>query len=337
MSVFKPRELKSSAANSLRHSSCHPKFLILVHTGAALAISLLLMIINHLLEKQIGTTGGLSGMDLRSILSTAQSVLQVAQGILLPFWSAGLLFAAMNIYRRRDTSLQSLLEGFYRLGPILRLQLLQGVIYFFVTMGSIYLSSFLFTLTPWAAPLMQTMESVMADSALMSDPEALAAVLSGALEEVMVPMMILMGLVFLLACIPVFYRFRLAQYIVMDDGKTGALAAMAASRILMKGNLLRFLRLDLSFWWFYLLDTLVTAVCYADLLLPMLGIQLPWSSTVSFFLSFVLYLICQLALYGWKKMDVEVTYAAAYDTLRTTHQAQTQPTPKSQPWNYETE
>ena len=336
MSVLNPRELKAAAGSALQAASCSPKKLVLIHTGATLALSLLLTVVNYLLEQQIGTTGGLSGMDLRSVLSTAQSVLQVAQSILVPFWNAGFLFAALGILRRREVSPRSLLEGFSRFGPILRLQLLQGLLYMLISMGAVYLSSFLFVMTPWAAPLMDAMEPLMADSSLLSDTDALSAAMmesmEGVLNQIALPLVLITCAVLLVALVPVFYRFRLAQYVLMDDGRTGALAAMASSAAMMKGNFLRFIRLDLSFWWYYLLELLATLVFYSDLILPLLGVTLPWSATVSFFGAFLLYLACMLALHWWKKSDLEVTYAAAYDSLKIPRQPQ--PVPKNQPWSY---
>jgi hypothetical protein len=76
-------------------------------------------------------------------------------------------------------------------------------------------------------------------------------------------------------------------------------------------------RLDLSFWWYYLLHALLVAICYGDQLLPVLGIQLPWSKNVGFFLFYVVSLLCQLALYVAARNKVEATYVLAYDALRT--------------------
>lgn len=316
MSVLNPRALKSAAADALRQSPIPPRKLVAIHTGITLVLALALTVIHFLLEQQIGTTGGLNGIGLRSALVTAQSILQLAQSVLMPFWSAGFLFSALQIHRRRDLSAGSLLEGFRRFGPILRLQIAQGVLYFFLSTGSVYLSSFLFAMSPWSAPLVEAMEPLVSNPELMADPEALTAALAGPLEQLTVPILLIFAAVFLVACVPMLYRFRLAQYIILEEGSTRALAAMSASAWLMKGNFLQFLKLDLSFWWYYLLELLVSVICYADVLISLLNISLPWSPTVTFFGSFVLYLICLLLLHLWKKSDVEVTYAAAYDALR---------------------
>ena len=88
---------------------------------------------------------------------------------------------------------------------------------------------------------------------------------------------------------------------LIENPRMGAFAALRKSRRLMRGNCISLLQLDLSFWWFYVLEVLLTVVCYADMLLPMVGIQLPFSSTVAFFLFYLLNLGGQVALYWWKK------------------------------------
>ena len=177
----------------------------------------------------------------------------------------------------------------------------------------------------------QAMEAILSDSQLMADPEALSAALMAAAEEVTVPLMLLVCVVFLAALVPVAYRFRLAPYAILDDTRIGALAAMGVSAAMMKGNFLRFVKLDLSFWWYYLLSALVGAVYYADLLLPALGVSLPLSSGVRMLLTVIPYAACLLGLHWWKKCEVEVTYAAAYDSLKGLWRSKFQSAPTDNP------
>ena len=48
----------------------------------------------------------------------------------------------------------------------------------------------------------------------------------------------------------------------------------------------------------------------------MLGITLPWSADVSYFLFFALYLAAQFAIYYFLRNPVDVTYALAYDAIK---------------------
>ena len=84
---------------------------------------------------------------------------------------------------------------------------------------------------------------------------------------------------------------------------------------MMKRNGFALFRLDLSLWWYFLLTALASAVGYGDVLLPMVGITLPWPETVSYFLFYGLFLVIQFAIYYFFGNRVGITYALAYDSL----------------------
>ena len=96
----------------------------------------------------------------------------------------------------------------------------------------------------------------------------------------------------------------------------GALMALRESKKMMRGNRLQLLKLDLSLWWYYLATAAATVVCYGDVLLPMLGVQLPVSETVSFFGFYALYLAVSFMILFFLRNRVEVTYALAYDAVK---------------------
>ena len=91
---------------------------------------------------------------------------------------------------------------------------------------------------------------------------------------------------------------------------------MRASSELTRYRRLGLFKLDLSFWWFYLLNAGTLVLCYGDVLLNLMGVSLPWSEDVSYFLFLVLYAAAQLALYWWRKNEVDVTYAQVYTDLQ---------------------
>jgi uncharacterized membrane protein len=102
---------------------------------------------------------------------------------------------------------------------------------------------------------------------------------------------------------------------------------MAKSRQLMRHNCFALFRLDLTMWWFYLASALISLVCYADVLLPMLGVNFPWSSDVSFFLFYGISLVMQAALYYAAMNRVNAVYAVAYDALQDQLQSPNPPVP----------
>ncbi len=305
--------LRSEADRRLTGANYDPKKMILLHTGTFLLISALLSLINYLLEQQIASTGGLSGIGTRSLLTTVQTVLQLAQSIALPFWQIGYTYYTLHLAQGQDTEPMDLTKGFRRFGPVFRLKLVTGFIYLGIAFACLYLSSALFMITPWGQELMTMLEDVMAEDLL--DEATLTQLLSTATSAYQLPIIALFLSCFLLLSAPLFYRFRMAEYWLMDHEPCSAMNALRASRILMRGNCMHLLKLDLHFWWYFLLDGLISAICYGDMLLELLGISLPIDANVAYFLFFGAYALLQLGLYVWRRNEVNVTYALAYQSL----------------------
>lgn len=297
------RGLKAAARESLAGASYDPRKLILIHTGATVALALVLSLVDYLLDRQISGTGGLSGVGVRSILETLQTVLMVGQMIALLFWQIGYLYTALNISRGKTVGIGSLAEGFRQFWPVLRLRLILALLYVGIGMICMYAASMIFSLTPLAEPLMAAYEAGTEEAMLQ------------AMDEIMLPLMGVIVLVMLAVMVPYLYRLRLTEYALMDDPKAGAMNAIRKSRMMMRGNRMELFKLDISFWWFYLCEVLVAVLAYGDLLLPVFGYELPWSDTVSYYIFLVLSYVCQLALYWWRGNEVQVTYAKFYDAL----------------------
>lgn len=321
MAISDRQLLKQRAHEALESASYDPQKMVLIHTGAASIVTLLTAAVSFLIQDGISGTGGLSGIGLRTMLSTAGSVLQNITNLVLPFWAFGYLIFILKVLRRQPVGPATLLEGFRHMFPILRLLLIRGFIYIAIGFLCLYPSTIIFSLTPLAQPLEALLEPMLgltteAEIAMYMDDATTAA-----MTEALIPMLVIYAGLFLAISIPVSYRLRFADYILLDNPIAGAIFALRASAVLLRRNCLDLFKLDLSFWWYYLIDTALIAVCYADVLLPMLGISLPFSSTTGFFLFYVLYFIGQLVFYAFARNRVEATYAAAYEQLRT--QAQT--------------
>ncbi len=288
--------------------------LVLIWAGAAAGLSLAAGLLNYLLDTGIAGTGGLDGMGLRGLLSTAQSVLTMAASLLLPFWSLGYLAATLGMARQQPVSERTLLSGFRRFGPGLRLTVLEGLVYGLLCMGVTYLSVMILAMTPLARPVVAVMEPMM--EALLTDPSWMPSqAQSMALLEAMLPMLLwAMGLC-LLVTVPVSYRLRFARLRLMDDPGCGARAALKTSFYMTKGHCLDLVKLDLGYWWFYLLELLILALSYGDTLLPLLGVSLPFGPELAFWLFYVLALVLQVAVYTVFHNRVSIAYALYYDSL----------------------
>lgn len=286
---------KFEARQALDRAEYPPRRLEAIHTGAAAALSLVLTAVSWFFSAQSGS-GGIAGLGTQAALSTVQMVLQLVSTVVTPFWSAGLVFCALGIARNRSAEPSSLLEGFRRWKPVLSSMLMMGMRYLVMGFIAAYLSLALVMMSP--------------------------AILSDSTEVVTAWYMGIFLMVFAVLALPLFYRWRMVHYIIMDDPATGGLQAMMMSRVMMNGRKLELFRLDLSFWWFYALEVLVMVPSFAAVLAEGAAF---WGLTL-------LSLGCQFVLYVWAKPKLEVTYALAYETLRRPMEEKSQP-PKPHPWN----
>lgn len=309
MTPFDRREVKRTATETLAAADRSHKKLVLIHTGVMLTVTFILMLIDLLLSQKISATGGLGGISTRSTLTTIQSALRLAELAVIPFWQVGYTYLTLRLSQGQSVSFKTLAEGFMRLGPVLRLLLLQLVLYLIIGIAAVNISSTIFMATPWAQPLIE-----IAD-AMQKGAEYTEEMLLAATSEYAIPLMILTVVVYIGLCAPFFYRYRLAMYSLLDDEQTMALAAMRNSRILTKGQRMEIFKLDLSFWWFYACEVLAAALCFLDLILPSLGVDLPLPREAVTFVCFGIYAAAQLALHYWRKNEVNVTYAVVYNTL----------------------
>lgn len=313
MTIHDRKDLKQTAASRLSEAGFDPRLLILIHTGVSVGATLLVSVINYILQQQINGTGGLSGIGLRSILATAQSALQLACVVLLPFWEIGMLYAAMGIARKRSAEPADLTAGFRRFGPVLRLNLLRSAVIFAVIMLCVNVGTSIFMMTPLSAPLYNILLPILESS---SNTPAIDETTLTALFQAMLPLIPVLLCLFLLLVAPVLYRLRMADYLIMEDKKTGAVEALLTSWRMTKGRAFALFRLDLSFWWFYALQTAAVLLAYGDVISGALGISLPISSDLAALVCYLLYGAAMLAL-NWRFGSyLQTTYAVAYDTLR---------------------
>lgn len=318
--MFDCRELKQQAKASLARTPCDPKRLVLIHVGVSTVASLLLTAITYFLQVKIETTGGLSGIGLRSVLSTAMIMLRLFYMVLLPFWQIGYLSVTLSVARCEQAYSDSLYAGFHRFWSVLRLYFFLTVIFMALFLGSSYASSFLYMMTPWGESLSEKLMAAMEQTNGAVSPEMLLELFSGHAA----PILILGGLIFLSLAIPVFYRIRFSRYRVMDD-QPRPIRAIFESVKLTKGNWFSLIKLDLSFWWFYAAQIAIATVAYADVLLALVGHPLPWSPVLQFFVPYLCSLVLQFVFLLWQKNPVAVTYAHAYEAMQQAKEAQQEP------------
>ena len=315
MNIRDRRALRESAAASVANASDALKGIVLIYLAIITALTLAGSVLTVLLSDRIAETGGLSGMGLRSILSTAQMLLPWLQAVVFMALQIGYCNVAMRVGRGEGVSRNSLFFGFRRFFPLLRATLLQGAVYFCLGMMSMYVSVYIFLMLPVSAQFREMITPLIEEMTVLSSTITLdEATLMESSKAVMPAIWIFMGLYFLVA-LPTYYNFRVVMYRLVDQEPPRAFLAIRESRVMMRRNRFALLKLDLSLWWYYGLQLLIPLVCYGDLLLPLLGIELPIPEMASYFLFLVLSLALQAAVYYFFFNRVAVTYALAYDAL----------------------
>ena len=305
-----------------------------LHAGVSAGAALAVTIVYYLLEQGIAQTGGLSGMGMRSILQTAATLLSWSNSLLSPFWNLGFCFVALLWVRTQSAQTSDLLTGFRRFGPYLRLQLNRAFLTVAAGFLSIYISSYIYMLTPWSSTVLDFAQSSGMDMTMAN--ELIAQMDMAQMEQLlysMLPMLAIWGILFLALTVPMLYRFRMAEFFLLDDRKMGTLRAMFCSAQMLRKRRFQLFLLDLRFWWYYGLQVLCLLVYSLDLWLPLLGVSLP-TGILTTLLLYVLYLAALLAVQTFLRPQVQAAYALAYEQLLQMEPVmpKPRPTPQNLPW-----
>ena len=314
MNIRERRAIHDRAAQALNQAP-QAQQIALVYAAVCIGLSLLSTLISVLLSDKIAGTGGLGNIGLRSVLSTGQSVLPLINFVITACLSIGYHTAILSFTRGYDASVRTLSGSFRYWGAILRTLLLQVIIFGGAFLLSTYISSFIFLATPYSGKFTQIMTPYLESMTVLSDGLVLDDALFTSLMGAMMPMMWILAAVCLVLILPLYYRFRMVEFALADDPQRGAIHALLKSRLLMRRNCFALFRLDLTLWWFYAAQLLISLVCYGDLLLPLVGVSFPWSETFSYYLFYGLSLALQAALYVYGMNRVYAAYAVAYDAL----------------------
>lgn len=306
-------DLRREAELRLATARYSPRRLVLIHTAVSLGASLVLALLNLLFSHLIAQTGGLSGMGTRSMLQTAQAMLELAVNIALPFWNIGLTRAALCWARGESAEPPTLLEGFRLFRSVLRVKILTALVFLAIIIAVSNIGTILFMFTPFASPLMKALDPIMQNAGTL-DPEVfLSDEVMAQLGTAIIPFYIFFVALLAAIAIPVWYRIRFADFGVMDGNR--ARVSMLHSFRITKNKAFAIFKIDLHFWWFYLLQLLTVVLCYGDSILGALGIALPMSEELAYVLFYAVGIVCQGILLWYYQAKVSAVYGLAYETL----------------------
>lgn len=306
MSIPSAKYLKKKASNRLQ-SGNDPKKVVLVYAGIAALSSLVVTVVQDLLDSRISQTGGIQNIGTRSMLTTADTVLTIAQLLLVMCLTLGYTGSMLRIARGQYASPNSLKAGGERIWVLLRTRLLQMLIMTAAAFALCFLVINVCLLTPLSNRVIAVMGTVSAE-VLLADNLALIGFYSAMLPIILIYLVALVPLLWYFSC-----AYRMVDYLLIDRPQLGAFGALRESRRMMQGNMKMMLRVDLSFWWYYLLQALVSVLVYLNMVLALFSIGLP--PEVLYWGTVVLYLAADFALRYFFSNKVAVTYALFYDSL----------------------
>ena len=306
MSIPSAKYLKKKASNRLQ-SGNDPKKVVLVYAGIVALSSLVVTVVQDLLDSQISQTGGIQNIGTRSMLTTADTVLTIAQLLLVMCLTLGYTGSMLRIARGQYASPNSLKAGGERIWVLLRTRLLQMLIMTAASFALCFLVVNVCLLTPLSNRVIAVMGTVSAEE-LLSNGLALIALYSAMLPIILIYLVALVPLLWYFSC-----TYRMVDYLLIDRPQLGAFGVLRESRRMMQGNMKMMLRVDLSFWWYYLLQALVSVLVYLNMVLAPFAIGLP--PEVLYWGTVVLYLAADFALRYFFSNKVAVTYALFYDSL----------------------
>ena len=310
MSIPSAKYLKVKAANRLKTGK-EPQKVVLIYAAILAAAALAGKLAGYLLDGQISQAVGLQGMNTRAVLSTATVVVTIAQLLLEEGLALGYCAAMLRIARGQYASGSTLKAGLERLWLLVRTRLLEGVILTAMSFALCMVVVNIYMLTPFSNRLVLSMMPLVEAGELTT--EAMLSLWSTD-YQVLLPVTVL----YVVALIPLLWYFsavyRLVDYLLIEKPQLGALGALQESRRRMRGSKRMLLRVDLSFWWYYLLQA-ATKVLYTGLILAALGVTLSVSPTVFLVAAPVIYLAADFAVRYFFSNRIAVTYALFYDSL----------------------
>ena len=189
--------------------------------------------------------------------------------------------------------------------------LLQALLYFAIFFALAYICMTIYIMTPMGENLIALLEPIVQPQLSTSEMEAMMTPeFISAFNKACTPIFIIIGILWVLAAIPVFYRLRFAHLSVMDGH--GPLTSLLQSNQRTRHHCFWIFKLDLHFWRFYLLLFLCLLISYGDTVCRLLGVTLPFSRDVAFFLFFGIGALCQGLLLWRYQAPVLTAYALAY-------------------------
>ena len=307
------RGLKEKARDTLENTTPDYRRLVVLHSAISMGVLFFVTLVGFIIGRLDSNTGGLASMGTGALLNTAQSFFDSVTSFLMPFWQAGILFTSLQVARRQRADFPMLTQGFHRLGALLRYEILLLGVMLAVVMVSAYASLAYVMIVPLPETLMSAMEWISVPDT--QDPYAIFNQLPVEFWDYLLIPSLLISAIVMVITLHLSYRFRLCQYAILDGEQVGARMSIGISNRLTKGFKWDLFKLDLSFWWYYGAQLLLSIVVYIPMILDMGGVSLPLSGDMLNLICYLVYCGLTVVLAYLAGAYVETTNALAYEDL----------------------
>ena len=169
-------------------------------------------------------------------------------------------------------------------------------------------------MTPTGMRFAQLMQQLASDPGFITGNINLEQLPLEGLQEGLFWLLGLTMVLFLPVYIRISYSFRMATYLMVER-PIGGFQAHFESMRLMRGHKWQIFKMDLSYWWYYVLGVVISVVGYLDVVLGLAGVTVPVDEMVMFFGTLVVYFVLLTGLYLWKKCDVDAAYVLAFEEI----------------------
>ncbi len=312
MALANRGSLIQGATQTLAANGAAAKRAVLMYSGVLAVAELAVAVISILIENWISqATQGLSGLaalDTVAAMETVQTVLELGMMFLPTFWFLGYVYILQRMTLGEPLQDGMHLQGLRNFGPVCRKMILEGLLQFGVLMLGITVGSTLVSFTPLAEPMLEVMAQY-SDVTELTEQQALELMNASA------PVLVICMVIGLALLLPLMYRLRMSDYILMEHPKLGAIFSLTMSYRITRGSAFRLFLLEMSFLWYYIPMCLAAMLTTFVTFLPQLGIQLPMDGQVLYLITLAISLLIQVGIQYLASNKVEMTFVQAYRNL----------------------
>ena len=303
------RDIKARAHKTLNYTPWDVKKLVLIFGLVSLCLGPVLTAIYTLIQMGSQQAQGISGLETFSRLETVSTMLSIAMYVVIMLWSPGILYCGLMLLREHDPWPKGLLRGFKKWGGIVKYTILVAAFVIVLVLAispvaTIISMPFMGEFTTFITEMPQTEAEMLTYMESVSEAQ---------LTQMMLPMLLIMWGVALVVILPLSYRARMTQLIIMDEDRIGTREAIRFSFKLTKGSCWQLFRMDLSYWWYYILIAVTSSIPMA----AMLPAFANYNETAVTLILNAVSAILGMGVYMLGLMKVSTAEAVAYDHLRT--------------------